>query len=101
MIEGMAQLHMTEAEVARDFAAVLEKIQQGSEVIVERDAQPVAVIQLPRFRGRPIDECIALAKARGSHATLDNDFAKDLENIIDSHREPLAPPSWDQSWIPA
>jgi antitoxin (DNA-binding transcriptional repressor) of toxin-antitoxin stability system len=95
MIEGMAQLHMTEAEVAKDFAAVLEKIQQGVEVIVERDAHPVAVIKLPRFRGRPIDECIALAKARGSHVTLDEDFAKDLEDIIDSRREPLIPPSWD------
>ena len=86
---------MTEAEVAKDFAAVLEKIQQGAEVIVERDAQPVAVIKLPQFRGRPIDECIALAKARGSHVTLDEDFAKDLEDIINSHREPLTPPSWD------
>jgi antitoxin (DNA-binding transcriptional repressor) of toxin-antitoxin stability system len=95
MIEGMAQLHMTEAEVAKDFAAVLEKIQQGVEVIVERDAQPVAVIKLPQFRGRPIDECIALVKARGSHATLDEDFTKDLEDIINSHREPLTPPSWD------
>jgi len=95
MIDGMVQLHMTEAEVAKDFAAVLEKIQQGAEVIVERNAQPVAVIRLPRFRGRSIDECIALAKACGSHATLDEDFAKDLEDIIESHREPLALPSWD------
>ena len=62
----MAELHMTEAEVARDFAAVLEEIQQGAEVIVERNAQPVAVIKLPQFRGRSIDECIALAKAHGS-----------------------------------
>jgi hypothetical protein len=74
---------------------VLEKVQQGAEVIVERDAQPVAVIKLPQFRGRPINECIALAEARGSHATLDEDFAKDLEDIINSHREPLTPPSWD------
>ena len=95
MIKDMAELHMSEAEVARDFAAVLEKIQQGAEVIVERDAQPVAVIKRPQFRGRPIDECIALAKERGSHATLDEDFAKDLEDIINSHREPLHPPSWD------
>jgi antitoxin (DNA-binding transcriptional repressor) of toxin-antitoxin stability system len=91
----MAQFRMTEAEVAKDFAAVLKKIQQGAEVVVERDAQPVAVIELPQFRGRPIDECIALAKTLGSHATLDEDFAKDLEGIVDSHREPLAPPSWD------
>jgi hypothetical protein len=91
----MAQLHMTEADVAKDFAAVMEKIRQGAEVIVERDAQPVAVIKLPVFRGRSIDECIALAKAHGSHATLDDDFASDLEDIIDSRREPLSPPLWD------
>jgi len=91
----MAQFHMTEAEVTKDFGAVLEKIRQGTEVIVERDAQPVAVIRLPQFRGRPIDECIALAGARGSHATLDEDCPEDLEGVINSHREPLVPPSWD------
>ena len=91
----MAELHMTEAEVARDFGAVLEKIRHGAEVIVERDAQPVAVIKAPQFRGRSIDECIALAKARGSHATLDEGFAKDLEEIINSHREALDPPRWE------
>jgi hypothetical protein len=52
---------------------------QGAEVIVARDAKPLAVIEAPQFRGRPIDECIALAKARGSHATPDEDFGKDLE----------------------
>lgn len=95
MIESMGQLHMNEAEVAKDFAGVVEKIQQGAEIVVERDAQPVAVIKAPEFRGRSIDECIALAKARGSQATLDEDFAQDLEEIINSHREPLNPPSWD------
>lgn len=93
MIEEMAELHMSENEVAKDFGAVLEKIQLGAEIIVERDAQPVAVIKLPRFRGRPIDECIAVLKSCGSHATLDDDFARDLEEIIGSHREPLTPPA--------
>jgi hypothetical protein len=95
MIENMAQVHVTEAQLVRDLHTVLEKVRQGVEVIVERDAQPVAVIQAPRFRGRPIDECIALAKVRGSHATLDEEFSKDLQDIIDSHREPLNPSAWD------
>ncbi|HYL77236.1 MAG TPA: hypothetical protein VEU96_23685 [Bryobacteraceae bacterium] len=95
MIEDMAQVHMSEADLARDLHAVLERVGQGVEVIVERDAKPVAVIKAPQFRGRAIDECIALAEAGGSHATLDEDFAKDLEDIIDSHREPLDPPAWD------
>jgi len=95
MIEGMAVLHISEAELARDLAAVLEKVRQGTEFVVERDTQAVAVIRPPQFQGRPIDECIALLKARGSHATLDEDFARDLEAIIESHREPLNPPAWD------
>ena len=95
MIEDMAELRITEAEVVKDFAAVLEKVRHGAEVIVERDHQPVAVIKFPEFRGRSIDECIALARELGSHATLDEDFAKDLETVIDSHRESLDPPAWD------
>jgi hypothetical protein len=48
MIEDMAQVHMTEAELARDLHAVLEQVRQDVEVIVERDAKPVAVIQSSR-----------------------------------------------------
>jgi antitoxin (DNA-binding transcriptional repressor) of toxin-antitoxin stability system len=95
MIEDMEQVHMTDAEVANNFAAVLEKLQRGFEVVVEHDHQPVAVIKLPQFQGRSIDECIATLEASGSHATLDDEFGHDLEAIINSHREPLNPPSWD------
>jgi hypothetical protein len=95
MMENMAPVHMTEAELARDLYAVLEKVQKGAEVVVERNAQPVAVIKSPQFQGRSIDECIALAKSHGSHATLDDEFGKDLEAIINSGREPLIPPEWD------
>ncbi len=95
MTGSMATVPMSESEVARDLHAVLEQVRQGAEVIVERDAIPVAVIKAPQFRGRTIDDCIALAKTRGLHATLDEDFAKDLEDIISSHREPLNPPAWD------
>ena len=59
MIDVMEQVHMTEAEVTRDFAAVLEKIQQGAEVVVQQDHRPVAVIRPPKRSGRPISECIA------------------------------------------
>jgi hypothetical protein len=94
----MAQVHMTEAELARDLHAVLEKVRQGAEVIVERDAQPVAVIRAPEFRGRSIDACIALAKQRekdrGQAVTLDPEFAADVEQIV-RNRKPWIPPSWE------
>jgi len=95
MIEDMPQVHMTQAEVAGNFAAVLEKIQQGAEVIVERDHRPVAVIRPPKRSGRPISECIASAKAGGSKVTLDSGFAADVEEGIKNHQEPWNPPSWD------
>ena len=55
--------HVTEAELARDVHAVVEKVRQGFEVIVEQDHRPVAVIKPPQNPGRKIEECIALAKA--------------------------------------
>ena len=95
MIDVMEQVHMTEAEVTRDFAAVLEKIQQGAEVVVQQDHRPVAVIRPPKRSGRPISECIASAKASGSQVTLDTGFAADVEEGIGGRQEPWNPPSWD------
>jgi antitoxin (DNA-binding transcriptional repressor) of toxin-antitoxin stability system len=95
MIEDMEQVRMTEAEVTSNFAAVLEKLKRGDEVVVEQDHRPVAVIKPARAPGRLLSECIALAEAHGSTATLDEGFGKDLEEIIQSHREPLDASQWD------
>jgi antitoxin (DNA-binding transcriptional repressor) of toxin-antitoxin stability system len=92
----MMTVRITEAELARDLHAVLEKVQQGGEVIVEReDHRPVAVIRSPHRSGRPITEILRGAKQRNLTVTLDVDFGKDLEEIIASHQQPWNPPSWD------
>lgn len=95
MIKSMATVHMTYTEVANNFAAVLENIRKGVEVVVEQDHRPVAVIRLPKRAGRPISECIASAKASGSQVTLDDGFAHDVEEGIKDRQEPWNPPSWD------
>ena len=56
MIEAMASVRITEAELARDIHAVLAKVQTGVEVIVERGHRTVAVIRSPRRSGRPISD---------------------------------------------
>jgi antitoxin (DNA-binding transcriptional repressor) of toxin-antitoxin stability system len=94
MIEGMAQVHMSEAEVTANFAAVLEKLRQGAEVVVEQDHRPVAVISPLRGPGRSLDECIARAQRRGSGARLDGEFAEALEGIL-AERKPLDVSVWD------
>jgi hypothetical protein len=41
----MKPLHITEGDLARDIRSILKWVETGGEVIVERDAQPVAVIR--------------------------------------------------------
>ena len=85
----MVTVRITEAELARDIQAVLAKVQEGVEVIVEQDHRPVAVIKAPQGPGRKISECIALAKAYDEKLGVpDPDFAKDVQAAIDAHREP-------------
>ena len=99
MIKEMATVRITEAELARDIHAVLAKVQEGIEVIVEQNHRPVAVIKTPQGPGRKISECVALAKAYeeklGYAPTPDPEFAEDVRAAIDAHPEPFDPPAWD------
>jgi hypothetical protein len=95
VIKDMAEQHMSGAEVAKDFAAVLEGVvRQGFEAVVEHDRHPVAVLRSALPPRRKISEVLALMPKR-SAATMDADFARDVEAAIESHREPLEPPAWD------
>ena len=94
MIESMAQIHMSEAEVAKNFAAALEKVRQGLEVVVEDDHQAVAVLSPATPPRRKISEVLALMP-KNSNATMDADFSHDIEAAIERHRAPLEPPAWD------
>jgi antitoxin (DNA-binding transcriptional repressor) of toxin-antitoxin stability system len=88
-------VHLSSVEAVRDIANILERVEHGVEVVIERDHRPVAVIQPVPRPGRLLSECIALAEARGSTLTLDDNFGKDLEEIIRSRREPLDASQWD------
>lgn len=92
-------IHISESEAAGDFALVMSRVREGAEVIIERDAKPVAVVRpAETLVGRPISESIALAeahaKALGYEPTMDPDFAADLEEIIKS-RKPRDISAWE------
>jgi antitoxin (DNA-binding transcriptional repressor) of toxin-antitoxin stability system len=87
-------LHISEADLAKDVRSVLERVESGAEVIVERDDRAIAVLRAAAPVRRKISECLALMPA-DSTATIDADFAKDVDAVIAAHREPLEPPSWD------
>lgn len=88
-------IRVSEAEAANDFPSLLARVRAGAEVVIERDAEAVAVIRPVTPHVRLLSESLRLAKERGSRATLDDGFGRDLETIVSSHGEPLTPPAWD------
>jgi antitoxin (DNA-binding transcriptional repressor) of toxin-antitoxin stability system len=90
----MAVLHISEADLARDVQGILDRVQSGEEIIVERDAQPIAVLRAAEPLHRKLSE-IAAALAEDSTAALDPYFAQDVREAIESHHEPLRSSVWD------
>jgi prevent-host-death family protein len=87
-------IHISDADAVSDFASLLARVRAGAEVIIESNARPVAVLHAAEPVRRTISECIALLPENSS-ATIDADFAKDVEAAVASHREPLSPAAWD------
>ena len=67
----------------------------GAEVVIERNAEAVAVLRPASPNIRLLSESLRLVKERGSNTTLDDEFSHDLETVVSSHRGPLTPPAWD------
>jgi antitoxin (DNA-binding transcriptional repressor) of toxin-antitoxin stability system len=91
-------IHISEAEAASDFAALMARVRAGAKVIIEDGASPVAVLLAAEPVRRSISDCIALARAHeeetGKAPVLDQDFAEDVEEIL-SRRKPWNPPAWE------
>jgi antitoxin (DNA-binding transcriptional repressor) of toxin-antitoxin stability system len=88
-------IHISEAEAASDFRKLLERVRAGAEVVIESDKLPIAVVRPAEPLVRLLSESLRLAREHASTATLDVNFASDVEAAIASHREPLDPPGWD------
>lgn len=91
----MAVIHITEAEAARDFLAVMDRVRAGAEIVIDKDASAVAVLRpATNPHLRRLSESLKLAKAHASSATLDGDFERDLTEVIHGHPEPIHS-EWD------
>jgi antitoxin (DNA-binding transcriptional repressor) of toxin-antitoxin stability system len=75
-------IHISEAETAADFAGVLARVRAGAEIIIDGQEPIVVAVRSQPPPGRLLSESIALAEAHGSSLTLDQDFARDLEAVI-------------------
>jgi antitoxin (DNA-binding transcriptional repressor) of toxin-antitoxin stability system len=84
-------IHISEAEAASDFVALMARVRAGAKVIIEHGGRLVAVLHAAEPERRSISECIALAKAHeeetGKAPVLDPNFAEGVEDIL-GHRKP-------------
>ena len=88
-------IDISEAEATRDFGSLRVRVRAGAEVVIKSGTQPVAVVRPAEPPVRRLSESLRLAREHGSTATLDGNFARDVEAAIETHREPLNPPAWD------
>lgn len=92
----MAVVHISRADAANDFDGLVTRAVNGDEILIESDARVVAkLLPADAPRPRPLSESLKILKERGCSVTLDGKFGQDLEDVINSHREPLNPPAWD------
>jgi prevent-host-death family protein len=98
-VMGKDVIHVSDEEAANDFASLLARVSEGTEIVIEHKARPVAVLRpVEAFPGRLLSESIALAEAHakelGYAPTMDPDFAADLREIIIS-RKPRDLSAWE------
>lgn len=68
MMPSMEPLHISEGELAKDMRSILQRVEAGTEVIIERDAHPGC--HPPGRTGTPQDLRVHRANAsrlRGNH----------------------------------
>jgi antitoxin (DNA-binding transcriptional repressor) of toxin-antitoxin stability system len=88
-------IRISETEAVGNFAGLLARVRAGAEFVIEHDSRAVAVIHSAEPHVRLLSESLRLARERASTATVDEEFARDLENVIKSHREPLNSSAWE------
>lgn len=103
-------VHISEAEAARDFAALMRRVRAGDEVVVEDGGKPVAVLKAVEPTsgavavpaGRPVEEIIArLEEWEREHGPLrmGADFADDVEEAHRRYNQRMEEKAFlDQSW---
>jgi antitoxin (DNA-binding transcriptional repressor) of toxin-antitoxin stability system len=90
----MATNHLTEPQLARDLHGVLDEVRKGSEIVVEENSRPVALIKPASRAGRTLSECISLAKAEerrfAQPPVPDLEFAADVRAAVAVHDKPYS-----------
>jgi len=77
-------IHMSEAEAAKNFASLIERVRAGAEVVIERDARAVAVLR-PAEAEQSIETAfaaIAQAVPDAEWRKVPSDLSKNLDHYL-------------------
>ena len=93
----MAILHVSEAEAALTFHALLSQVSLGTEIRIDRGDQTIAVLQPPSAIPirKTLSEAIRHAEERNSSVTLDDRWGADLEAVIKQHEKDVLFHPWE------
>jgi antitoxin (DNA-binding transcriptional repressor) of toxin-antitoxin stability system len=86
-------IRISDADAVSDFASLLARVRAGTEVVIETNARPVALLHPDEPVRQTAPECIALLPR--TSATIDPDFAKDAVPRSPAIANRLLPAVWD------
>ena len=72
-------IHIPIADLAPDAKSLVDRVLSGEDIVVDADG---ATVRISRIVGRTAAEILADPAIRWSTETLDEDWAKDLQEII-------------------
>ena len=103
---GMAVIHISEADAARDLPSLLAKVRAGAEVLIDSDSESFRIVSVARPElgreselqmGQPrlLSEILAGLREDASKALLDDEFGNDVEEGIRSHQQERLIDPWE------
>lgn len=72
---------ITATDASRKLSSLLSRVENGSQILIQRHSSPVALLKPPDSAPRRISDCIALRVPRDS-ACPDSDFGMDLDEVL-------------------
>jgi len=81
---GNRAIHVSAAEAVSDFAALLDHVRAGEEVVIEQNARPVAVLR-PAVPGPSLEEAFAAIAQEvpdQEWERVPSDLAKNLDHYL-------------------
>lgn len=90
----MAIVHIPEEEARKDFGAVLSRLDEGDEIVIDRATGNVTLINSSPGRALTFAEAIDRLP-KHSEGIIDEDFERDARSFRDRHVDGFDSSKWD------